>query len=90
MREWKPKAIHAIAMWASYDEQYIDSELCADNTFDLIVSCLESLAGKIAAGGTVVCETDRETDLPETVGALALYRSYRYGRVVVRIYREKG
>ncbi|MBQ9964398.1 MAG: 16S rRNA (guanine(966)-N(2))-methyltransferase RsmD [Clostridia bacterium] len=56
----------------------------------LVASCLEQLVGKIAAGGSVVCETDRDTDLPETVGTLALYRTYRYGRVVVRIYREKG
>ena len=56
----------------------------------LTESCLEHLSGKIASGGSVVCESDRETDLPETVGTLALYRSYRYGRVVVRIYRERG
>ncbi len=52
--------------------------------------CMERLAGKLAPGASVVCETDRETELPETVGTLVLYRSYRYGRVVVRVYREKG
>ncbi len=56
----------------------------------LMLPCLEQLAGKIATGGSVVCETDRDTDLPETVGTLVLFREYRYGRVVVRIYREKG
>ena len=55
-----------------------------------MLPCLEQLAGKVAKGGSVVCETDRETDLPEAVGTLTLYREYRYGRVVVRIYREKG
>lgn len=56
----------------------------------LLVPCLEALSGKVAAGGTVVCESDRETELPETVGAFTVARSYRYGRVVVRLYRQKG
>ncbi len=70
----------------SFDLVFLDPPYAAG----LTVSCLEQLAGKIAAGGSVVCESDRETDLPETVGTLALYRTYRYGRVLVRIYREKG
>lgn len=56
---------------------------------ELLVPCLEKLSGKVATGGTVVCESDRETELPQTVGTFSLYRSYRYGRVVVRLYREK-
>lgn len=56
---------------------------------ELLVLCLEQLAGKITAGGTVVCESDRKTELPETVGPFSLYRSYQYGRVCVRLYREK-
>ena len=56
---------------------------------DLLVPCLEKLSGKVAAGGTVVCESDRQTELPETAGAFSLYRSYQYGRVTVRLYRKK-
>lgn len=56
----------------------------------LLVPCLEALSGKVAAGGTVVCESDRETDMPEAAGTFTLARSYRYGRVVVRLYRQKG
>lgn len=72
-----------------------------DGTFDLVfldppyaagllVECMEGLSGKLAPGGAVICESDRETELPDTVGALSLDRTYRYGRVVVRLYREKG
>ncbi len=51
--------------------------------------CLELLAQKMAAGGAVLCESDRDTDLPDTVGTLILERTYRYGRVLVRLYRQK-
>jgi len=68
-----------------FDLVFLDPPYAAE----LLVPCLEQLSGKVAAGGTVVCESDRETELPETVGAFSLYRSYRYGRVTVRLYREK-
>ena len=56
---------------------------------ELLIPCLQRLSGKVAAGGTVVCESDRQTELPQTVGTLSLYRSYQYGRVIVRLYREE-
>ncbi len=68
-----------------FDLVFLDPPYAAE----LLVPCLEQLSGKVAAGGTVVCESDRETELPETVGAFSLHRSYRYGRVIVRLYREK-
>ncbi len=68
-----------------FDLVFLDPPYAAE----LLTPCLEQLSGKVAAGGTVVCESDRETQLPETVGTFSLYRSYRYGRVVVRLYRVK-
>ncbi len=68
-----------------FDLVFLDPPYAAE----LLVPCLKQLSGKVAEGGTVVCESDRETALPETVGTFSLYRSYRYGRVVVRLYREK-
>ncbi len=55
----------------------------------LFEPCLERLATLVTAGGAVMCESDRDTVLPETVGDLRLERSYRYGRVVIRLYRHK-
>ena len=55
----------------------------------LLVPCLEALAGRVTPGGTVLCESDRGTELPDAVGDLVLDRSYRYGRVIVRLYRCK-
>lgn len=55
----------------------------------LLLPCLELLGDKVSVGGAVLCESDRETDLPETVGPLRLQRTYRYGRVFVRLYRRE-
>lgn len=68
-----------------FDLVFLDPPYAAQ----LLVPCLEQLSGKVAVGGTVVCESDRETELPQAVGDFTLYRSYRYGRVVVRLYRVK-
>ncbi len=55
----------------------------------LLAPCLEALSGAVTSGGAVLCESDRETVLPEQVGNLCLERTYRYGRVVIRLYRCK-
>lgn len=55
----------------------------------LFQPCLERLSTLVTVGGAVMCESDRDTVLPETVGDLYLDRMYRYGRVVIRLYRHK-
>ena len=52
-------------------------------------SCLTALTNRVAVGGYVLCESDKQTVLPDTVGAFALYRTYRYGQVLVRLYRRE-
>ncbi len=53
----------------------------------LLLPCLELLSDRLSAGAAVLCEFDRQTELPEEVGRLQLERSYRYGRVAARLYR---
>lgn len=55
----------------------------------LLLPCLEALSGRVPPDGAVLCESDREADLPEMVGSFRLERTYRYGRVAVRLYRSK-
>lgn len=38
-------------------------------------------------GGVIVCEHPYGEELPETVGDFALYRSYKYGKLGVTVYR---
>ena len=41
------------------------------------------------AGVDVLCETEREADLPEQAGALTLVKQYNYGKIKVSRY-ERG
>ena len=56
-------------------------------TAGLLEPALMAVAQKLAPGGLIVCEYDDDTTLPQTVGALQLYRTYRYGRVLITVYR---
>ena len=47
------------------------------------------LAAKMAPGGVVLCETEREADLPEQAGTLTLVKQYNYGKIKVSRY-ERG
>ncbi len=68
-----------------FDLVFLDPPYAAE----LLLPCLEHVSDKVASGGAVLCESDRDTPLPDTVGALQLQREYRYGRVVVRLYRKE-
>ena len=50
---------------------------------------LPLLAAKMAPGGVVLCETEREADLPEQAGSLTLVKQYNYGKIKVSRY-ERG
>ena len=67
-----------------FDLVFLDPPYAAE----LLVPCLETLGEKVAAGGTVGCESDRDVQVPDAAGALTLYREYAYGRVIVRLYRK--
>ena len=51
-------------------------------------SVLPLLAAKMAPGGVVLCETEREADLPEQAGALTLVKQYNYGKIKVSRYER--
>lgn len=70
----------------SFDLAFLDPPYAAE----LLEPTLRVLAPHMAAGGLVVCESDRELAMPEQAEGLTLYRSYRYGRVMVWIYRREA
>lgn len=56
------------------------------NTLAAVLPALES---KVAPGGVVLCESEREADLPETVGSLTRTKQYIYGKIMVSRYEKE-
>jgi len=70
-------------------------------TFDLILldppyfeglmdKVLPDAADRLAPGGAMICETDRRTTLPETVGEANLVKTYRHGHTLLWLYRRNA
>jgi 16S rRNA (guanine(966)-N(2))-methyltransferase RsmD len=53
----------------------------------LLNNVLEPASARLADGGILVCETDDADTLPAETGKVKLYRTYRYGRVYITVYR---
>ena len=53
----------------------------------LLMPALEGAVTKLRTGGMIICESDDGTVLPETVGTLSVYRTYKYGRIHITVYR---
>jgi hypothetical protein len=54
-----------------------------------VAAVLPLLAAKIALGGVVLCETERDANLPEHAGALTLVNAYNNVQINVSRY-ERG
>ena len=56
----------------------------------LVADSMKLLSDAVADGGCAVCETPVDSELPEGFGELKLYRSYRYGKIKITVYRKEG
>lgn len=56
----------------------------------LLQRALPLVAERMNPGGTIVCEHPAEETLPETVGGFAQYRSRKYGKIMVTLYRRQA
>ena len=54
----------------------------------LLQQALPLAAGRMNPGGILLCEHPRDEQLPETAGGLALYRQYRYGKIMLTSYQR--
>ena len=50
---------------------------------------LPALADKVATGGVVLAESEREAALPERAGTLVLAKQYYYGKIMVSRYEKE-
>ena len=41
-------------------------------------------------GGTILCEHPLDETLPDAVGAFTKYRSHKYGKIMVTLYRREA
>lgn len=55
----------------------------------LLQRALPMAAGRMNPGGTIVCESPSDEPLPETAGDFVRGRSYRYGKIVLTLYKHK-
>lgn len=67
----------------SFDMAFLDPPYAAE----LLPATLEALEPHMTPGGVIICESDNGQALPETVGRYHLFRTYRYGRVHLTVYR---
>ncbi len=55
---------------------------------DLLKKVLPMAADCLSSYGTIVCEHRLGETMPESVGEVPLYRTYRYGQIAVTLYRR--
>ena len=57
--------------------------------YNTLNEVLPALADKVAPGGVVLAESEREAALPERAGALVLAKQYYYGKIMVSRYEKE-
>ena len=53
----------------------------------LVQKALELLAGKLNEGAAVVCEHEKELELPDSFEGLKQHKRYKYGKTAVTVFR---
>ncbi len=54
----------------------------------MLQRALPAAAERMAPGGTLICEHPSDETLPETAGAFRAERTYRYGKIMLTVYRR--
>lgn len=55
----------------------------------LLQRALPLVAQAMNPGGTIVCENPGDEEIPESAGDFVRTRSYRYGKIILTLYRHK-
>lgn len=56
----------------------------------VLPTILPMAAAVTDAGGVIACETDARQEMPNSIADFLLYRSYRYGKTFIHLYRASG
>lgn len=55
----------------------------------LLLEALKLTVGVMSDYGIIICEHPPEVSLPETVSGFSVSRSYRYGKIMLTVYRRE-
>ena len=83
-------AMDSLGFLATAAEQFDIAFLDPPYNQGLLPKALPMLAPKMTPGGVILCEHQKGEELPETAGEFKIYRTYRYGKVMVTAYRRPG
>ena len=78
---------------------YATFTACSRDTFDivfldppyqkgLLLPALKSVLPLMSDYGIIVCEYPPEVEIPQSIGGFSVYRTYRYGKINVSVYRK--
>lgn len=56
----------------------------------MAADALPLLAEKMSPGGAIICETRRGEPLPERAGGFSVKKTYRYGKIMLTLYRRRS
>lgn len=57
-------------------------------TEGLLLPAIKSVLPLMSDYGLLVCEYPPEVEIPESIGGFSIYRTYRYGKINISIYRK--
>ncbi len=55
---------------------------------EMLLPALRSVLPLMSDFGIIICEYPPEVEIPESIGGFSIYRTYRYGKINVTIYRK--
>ncbi len=55
----------------------------------IIDAVLPLVAQRMAPNGIIICETERNEQLPQAAGNFVLTKTYQYGKAKITVYRER-
>lgn len=70
----------------TFDYVFLDPPYSAG----LLTKAVSAVVPLMSDYGTIICEHPREVKLEPSVGDFNLVRAYRYGRVIVSVYRKEN
>lgn len=56
----------------------------------LLEKALDKIDMNLSEGGVVVCEHPSDSTLPDEIHSLKKYRTYKYGKISVTVFRKEG